>query len=338
MDTTTLLITIPLKSSHIEKIHAVSPGINIEMFPGTEPDEIPSDVLESTDILYTGRTLPDPEKMPRLKWIQFHYSGIDHAAGHPLLQRDGVQIYTASGAAAQQIAEFTLMAMLSLGHRLPQAITDQRSKTWSEKRFERFNPQELRLSTVGLIGYGSSGREIARLLKPLGARILTTKRDLMHLEETGFYFEGTGDPQADLPDRIYPPEAIGSMAALCDFLVLTAPLTSKTRGMIDEKVFDQMKPSAFLIDISRGGILDHRALLEALNGKKIAGAFLDVFPVEPIPQSSPLWTHPRVLLTPHIAWFSSSYIDQAIAVLIENLHRHFEGRPLLNKYDPRKEY
>jgi len=108
--------------------------------------------------------------------------------------------------------------------------------------------------------------------------------------------------------------------------------------MISETVFDRMKPTAYLIDISRGGILNHSALIEALNEEKIAGAFLDVFPVEPLPEGSPLWSHKKVLLTPHIAWFSSSYFDQATAVFIENLHRHFEGRPLLNKYDPQKEY
>lgn len=337
MDSASILITIPLEKKQLDKIQAVSPGIQIELYPDSDPEQIPEEVLQETDILYTGRTLPDPSRMPHLKWIQFHYAGIDHAAGHPLLQ-EKIDVCTASGAAAQQLAEFALMAMLALGHRLPRAFTDQQNRTWSDQRFERFNPIELRLSTVGLVGYGSSAREIARILKPLGTKILTTKRDLFQLEESGFRFNGTGDPQADLPDRIYPPEALGSMVELCDFLVLTAPLTSQTRGLISETVFNRMKPTAFLIDISRGGILDHSALIEALNEEKIAGAFLDVFPVEPLPEGSPLWSHEKVLLTPHIAWFSPSYFDQATAVFIENLHRHFEGRPLLNKYDPQKEY
>ncbi|MBN1266315.1 MAG: D-2-hydroxyacid dehydrogenase [Anaerolineales bacterium] len=337
MDTTTLLITIPLGKKQLDKIRAVSPGIHIEHFPVNDAAAIPETVLEQTDILFTGRTLPDPESLPSLKWIQFHYAGIDYATGHPLLQKQ-ITICTASGAATPQMAEFALMAMLALGHRLPHALVDQRQKSWTEHRFERFRPQELRFSTVGMIGYGSVARDIARLLKPLGTQILAVKRDLTKLEESGFSIEGTGDPHADFPTRIYPPEAVGSMASLCDFLVITAPLTTKTRGMIDEHVFNKMKPTSYLIDISRGGILDHGALIEALNEGKIAGAFLDVFPVEPLPLNSPLWTHEKVLLTPHIAWFSDSYIEQSVTILIENLHRHFEDRPLLNIYEPNQEY
>jgi len=337
MDTISVLVTIPLDKKQLDRIRAVSPRIRIEHYPGGEAAVIPEDVLEKTVVLFTGRTLPDPDSLPSLKLLQFHYAGIDHAADHPLLQKK-IDICTVSGAAAPQMAEYALMAMLALGHRLPRAYADQREKTWADQRFERFRPQELGRSTVGLYGYGSVAREIARLIKPFGSQILAVKRNLMNLEDNGYSIEGRGDPHADLPDRIYPPEAVGSMASLCDFLVLTAPLTARTRGQIDERVFDHMKPTAFLVDISRGGVLNHAALFDALNEGKIAGAFLDVFPVEPLPKSSPLWTHERVLLTPHVSWFSDSYSEQSTSVLIENLHRHFEDQPLLNRYNPQQEY
>jgi len=337
MDNSTLLITIPLDKKLLDKIRAVSPGLEILHYPGIDSATIPAAALERTDILYTGRTLFDPELLPSLKWIQFHYAGIDYANDHPMLQKD-IPFCTASGAAAPQMAEFALMAMLALGRRLPVALADQKEQSWAERRFDRFKPQELRFSTVGLVGYGSVAREIARILKPMGTEILSVKNDLMELDEKGFIFAGTGDPHAEFPKRIYPPEAVASMSSLCDYLVLTAPLTSKSRGMIGEQVFNKMKPSSYLIDISRGGILDHSALIEALNAGKIAGALLDVFPVEPLPENSPLWSHEKIILTPHIAWFSESYHEQSISILIENLHRHFEGRPLLNMYDPQKEY
>ena len=103
--------------------------------------------------------------------------------------------------------------------------------------------------------------------------------------------------------------------------------------MVDEAVFGAMKPEAYLIDISRGGVVDHGALVEALNEKRLAGAVLDVYPIEPLPESSPLWEMPNVILSPHISGSSSKYLERAIALFSENLQRYLSDRPLLNTFD-----
>lgn len=332
-----MLITLPFPEPLVERLRAVSPRLALHVRPARTGDELPRDLLPDIEILYTVRALPEPQAVPSLRWIQFHFAGIDHLDGHPLLSGD-VQITTLSGAAAPQMAEVALQSMLALGHRLPAILADPPRRRWSDDRYERYRPLELRDSTVGLVGYGSVAREIARLCRAFGAQILATKRDLMQLEDPGYVLEGLGDPQAELVDRLYPAQALPSMAAQCDFLVVTAPLTPETRGMIGRRVFAQMKPGAFLIDLSRGGIVDHGALIEALNEKQLAGALLDVYPVEPLPENSPLWEMPNVILTPHIAGASAHYFERAADLFAENLQRYLAGQPLLNRYQPRRGY
>lgn len=332
-----MLITLPFPEALVEHLRAVSPRLAVHVRPARTSEELPRDLLPDVEILYTLRALPEPQSVPSLRWVQFHIAGIDHIDGHPLLDSE-VQITTLSGAAAPQMAEVALLGLLALGHRLPAIQADSPRRRWSDDRYERYRPLELRGSTVGLVGYGSVAREIARLCRAFGANILATKRDLMQLQDPGYVPEGLGDPQAELVDRLYPSQALPSMAAQCDFLVVTAPLTPETRGMVGRRVLTQMKPGAFLVDLSRGGIVDHGALVEALNEKQIAGALLDVYPVEPLPENSPLWEMPNVLLTPHIAGASGQYFERAADLFAENLQRYLAGQPLLNLYQPRRGY
>jgi phosphoglycerate dehydrogenase-like enzyme len=139
--------------------------------------------------------------------------------------------------------------------------------------------------------------------------------------------------QGDFVTRLYPTEAIRSMVKECDFVIVTTPLTARTRGLISTEVFDSMKPGAFLVDISRGGIVDQSALYSALKDHKIAGAALDVFPEEPLPEASPLWKMANVIITPHISGITPHYDERAVTLFIENLKRHLAGQPLLNLID-----
>lgn len=124
----------------------------------------------------------------------------------------------------------------------------------------------------------------------------------------------------------------------CDFVIVTVPLTDETRGMVEAEVLSACKPNAYLIDISRGGIVDHPALIKALNEHKLAGAALDVFPEEPLPKKSPLWEMPNVIITPHIAGASAHYDERAMALFAENLSRYVSDQPLLNVFDLKKGY
>lgn len=332
-----VIITVDLPDRLLDRLRSVSPDLKIKLYPTGEASEIPEEPLAEMEILYTRRALPEPEQVPNLRWIQFHWSGIDPFVEHGLL-RSEVMVTTLSGAAVPQMAEFALTMMMAAGHHVPEMIEHRKSKNWAEDRFTRFRPLELRGNTVGIVGYGSIGREIARLCVAFGARVLVAKRDLKLLEQRGYQLEGLGDPQAELPTRIYPPQALASMASECDFLVITVPLTPETRGLVGEQVLKRMKPTAYLVDVSRGGVLDHGALVEALGSGWIAGAALDVYPVEPLPQGSPLWELPNLILSPHVAGTSGLYLDRATELFAENLRRYVANEPLLNRYDPKLGY
>jgi phosphoglycerate dehydrogenase-like enzyme len=332
-----ILTTVSIPDTDIERIQAVSPRIELHVHPTRDFGVVPEELLDSVEILYTMYTLPEPDQVPSLRWIQAHSTGVDQFHGHSLLDAD-VIVTTMSGSSAPQMAEFALMCVLALGHRLPQIMGSSAEERWAEGRYSRFEPQELFDSTVGILGYGSIGREAARLFSAFGATVLATKRDLKKIADEGYKLEGLGDPGADLPDRLYPPEATRSMVALCDYVVIALPLTSKTQGAVNADVIKAMKPGSFIVDVSRGKVLDHGALIEALNSGHLAGAALDVYPVEPLPESSPLWEMKNVILSPHIAGSTPQYFTRAIDLFTLNLGHYLADRPLLNRYDPAQGY
>lgn len=329
-----VLITLPLSDEIIEQIRSISPRLNIRIIRAQRADEIPLDVWPTVEILYTSRVTPDIDVAPNLRWIQFHWAGINHVADAPILYQPGIKATTMSGGASTQVAEYILMMLLALGHRLPEMIDFQRRSEWPKDRWERFSPIELRGSTVGIIGYGSIGRQVARLLLPFGAQVLAVKRDAMHPEDSGFTPQGFGDLHGDFVHRLYPPSALPSMVKLCDFLVIATPLTKNTRHLINADIFAAMKPSAYLVDISRGGVVDHIALINAIKEHHLAGAALDVFPEEPLPADSPLWKLPNVLITPHISGNTPHYDQRAAELFAENLRRYLAGEELLNLFNP----
>lgn len=337
-DIVEVLITLPFQDRLVEQLRNVSTRLKITTVPARKPEDIPADVWSKVEVLYTNRVLPEPEQAPRLAWIQFHWAGVDHALSASIIRRPGLMITTLSGASASQMAEHTLTMLLALGHHLLDALAYQRRAEWPSGRWERFSPLELRGSTVGIVGYGSVGRQIARLLQAFGATVLATKRDAMHPEDTGYIPEGMGDPAGDFVNRLYPAQALHSMLKECDFVVVTVPLTQETRGLLGAEALACLKPTAYLVDISRGGVVDHNALIPLLREHKIAGAALDVFPTEPLPADSPLWKLPNVILTPHVAGFSPHYDERAAMLFAENLHRYLANLPLYNRLNLEKEY
>jgi len=328
-----VLITVTFPDDLVEPLRQLSPKLRITTLPARSADEISPEVWGRTEILYTDRILPESSAVPNLRWIQFHYAGIDHVAGNPLLARPDVAITTLSGAAALQVAEHTILMLLALGHKIPELQSFQSKAEWPKDRWERFKPIELRGSTVGIVGYGSIGREVARLLQPFGVKILAAKRDLMHPEDNGYMPAGMGDPGGDLFTRLYPITALKSMVKNCDFVVVCVPLTDETRNLMGEPELAAMPNRTFLVDVSRGGVINPQALYDALRDKKIAGAALDVFPEEPLPPNSPFWKLPNVLISPHISGISSHYASRAVALFTDNLSRYLAGMELLNLYN-----
>jgi phosphoglycerate dehydrogenase-like enzyme len=333
-----VLITLAFTDELMKQISEVSPRLEVEKIVARNADEISDDVWKRVEVLYTNRVLPKPEQAPRLRWVQFHWAGLDHALEEPILQREGMSITSMSGASASQMAEHAVMMMLALGHHLLEVFAHQKRAEWPSGRWNLFSPHELRGSTVGIIGYGSIGRQIARVLQIFGATVLATKRDVLHPEDNGYILEGLGDPGGDLVNRLYPPQALSSMLKECDYVVVALPHTTATLGLLGAKELSAFKPGAYLVDISRGEIVDHNALIPLLREHKIAGAALDVFPVEPLPADSPLWKLPNVILTPHIAGFSPHYDERAVDLFTQNVHRYLEELPLYNRLDLTLEY
>jgi len=333
-----VLITLPFADHLVNRLSEISPRLKITIHKARKPDEIPADLWARVEVLYTNLVLPTPEQAPRLRWIQFHWAGVDHALNEPLMRKPDLVATTLSGAAASQVAEHVLMMLLALGHHLPDMLAAQKKAEWPRDRWERFSPLELRGCVVGIVGYGSIGRQVARLLQPFGAQVLATKRDARHPEDEGYTPDWMGDPGGDLAHRIYPVEALKSMFRECDFVVITLPKTPKTVKLIKAEELAALKPGAYLIDVSRGGILDHAALIPALKEHRLAGAALDVFPEEPLPSDSPLWKLPNVILTPHISGNTPHYDQRAAELFSENLQRYLAGLPLYNPIDLERGY
>src|SRR5690606_22735260 len=241
-----------------------------------------------------------------------------------------LQVTNSSGVAISQMGEYVIMMLLNLGHKIPQMIQAQREKRWVEDKHVSLVPKELRGSTVGIVGYGSIGREVARQLYAYGATVLASKRDVMHPEDTGYTPEGLGDPRGNYFHRLYPNEGLRGMLKDCDFVVLTLPRTRDTECLFNKEMFDAMKPGAYFINVSRGQLVDEGALIDSLNSGHLAGAALDVFTDEPLPADSPLWTQPNLIITPHISAYSTNMMNQVVDLFFENLKRYLKEESLFN--------
>jgi phosphoglycerate dehydrogenase-like enzyme len=333
-----VLITVQFAPELVEKIASVSPRLVVTTIEADLPGDVPEENWLETDILYTHKVLPDPDQAPDLKWIQFHRAGNEAFMDAPILRKPGLEAASMSGASAPQVAEYVLEMILALGHRLPQVIEHQKRKDWPQDRGVIFQPKELNQSTVGIVGYGSIGRQAAKLLTAFGARVLATKKDARRPADDGYRHAGVGDPAGDFLQRLYPAEALNSMLKECDFVVVCVPLTDDTQGLIGEQQLEKMNPSAYLVDVSRGGVVKHADLLSALSEGKIGGAALDVYPEEPLPEDSPLWKMPNVILTPHIAGVSREYNSRAVDLFVANLERYLDKKQLLNRIDLQRGY
>ena len=334
-----ILSAISLSESQVEKIKAVDPRIEVHWYGRKDATRIPLEMWREAEILLTsGTPLPPPEQAPALKWIQLNFAGVEEDFRQDVHLREGVQLTSASGTMVSQMGEYVMMALLMLGHKAPEMLRYQQQKIWPDHRIEKLEPIELRGSTVGIVGYGSIGREVARLLYSYGAKVLATKRDVMHPEDDGYVPEGLGDPHGNYFHRLYPNEALNAMLKECDFVVVSPPLTPETRQLMSTEQFAVMKTGAFLVNVSRGPVVDTNALIEATKSGKLGGAVLDVFEEEPLPADSPLWDAPNVIITPHIAGISKKSMDALVELFVINIGRYLKGQELHNLIDPENGY
>jgi phosphoglycerate dehydrogenase-like enzyme len=277
-------------------------------------------LLQEAEIYFGIRVLPDlVARSPKLQWVQLVAHGIDHIHGD--IMNGGVTVTTGRSSYAPIIAEHVLLLMLMLVRQAPRFMAHQQ-----ERRWERLYPGELQGRTVGLVGLGSIGMAVARAARGFGMKVMATRRTA-----------AAGEVFPDV-DEVVPPGSLNYLLQHSDFVVLCVPLTQETRGIIGREELRAMKPTAYLINVARGGVVEDAILAEALGEGWIAGAGLDVFDKEPLPADSPLWSTPNTIVTPHMAGLSGRFVERATSLFCENLGRYIRGEPLLNVLDLKRGY
>ena len=253
-------------------------------------------------------------RAPRLEWIHSFSAGVDRVAT-PAVRARGLMVTNARGVCSRPIAEYVVMMCLAIARRLPQLLELQRERTWQPLR-----GRELGGMTVGIVGYGSIGSEIARLLEPFGAAVLATRRR----PERG---------AAEANVELLATDRLSELLNRSDVVVVAAPLTEETAGLIGAPQLREMPETGWLINIARGRLIDELALRRALEAGWIGGAVLDVFTEEPLTSDSPLYGTPNLILTPHTSWSSDRVVERSVSLFVENLRRFAEGKPLENLVD-----
>jgi len=281
-----------------------NPGV-FEIDCITPPEEIarPLDAARVCDAEVLFCTIPPTNlvDLKALKWVQIASTGYSQLFGHNLPAR-GIKATNASGCFDGPIGEWTMAMMVNLARDLRQMIRNQEARVWDRSAmFQR----ELRGLTVGLWGYGGIGREVARLSKQMGLRVHALDR-YSGPRLTVYTVPDTGDLQGVLPDRVFKPGEEQEFLSGLDFLVIAMPMTKSTEGLIGERELQALPRTAFVLNPSRGPIIQEGALLRALQEKWIAGAALDTHYKYPMPPDHPLWAFPNVIFTPHISGSSLS--------------------------------
>lgn len=238
---------------------------------------------------------------PNLSWVQSIGTGVDNMLGHPALAAH-VTVTNVRGVHGAQMSEAAIGAMLALARDLPRALANQRAARW-----ERYAPRRIAGDTVAIVGLGAIASALAPRLRALGLTVVGVS--------------ATAGPR-DGFDRVEARDDLARVVAGVDWLVLLTPYTSETHHLIDAQILSAMRPSAYLINLARGGVVDEAALLAALDAGQLAGAALDVFADEPLPPDSPFWSHGKVIVTPHIGGFHAAYPDDVLAVVADNLMRY----------------
>lgn len=329
-----ILATRPLTAKQVESLRNLSPRVQLEhrMLAPSQP--VAQVLKPDTEVLLATFPPRSAAEFPGLRWFQSSSAGIDRVVPTPLWQ-SAVRITTTSGLHAITVGEYTLGMMIALARDFRGFLTCQRQACWPQQPppYEQFPGRDLRGATVLVVGYGSIGRQVARLAGALGMRVIALKRDPSLRPDRGFVFAGTGDPAGELPERIVGPDQLLAVLPEADFVVLAAPFTAATRHLLGAREFGAMRRDAILINVARGELVDEDAMQAALAEKRIAAAGLDVFAAEPLPPESPLWRLDNVIISPHVAGCSPRYDDYVFEIFAANLRRYLAGEPLWNEVD-----
>jgi phosphoglycerate dehydrogenase-like enzyme len=345
-----ILITSWLEDEHVERIRECAPWAEVVHEPSLlrparyAADHKGRDVVRDEagearwrDHLARATILFDfdqthlddlPEAAPRVRWIQATSAGIGHFVqrmGYAARMPDTV-FTTASGVHARPLAEFALMCMLGHVRGLLPTLAAQRRRHW-----ERFAGTDLEGRTAVMVGYGAIGREIGRMAAAFGLHVVGVRRSV-----------GNGaadaDPEVGHTHEVYAQDALAALLPRADFLILAAPHTPETDGMIGAAELAALPPGAALVNVGRGALVDEPALVAALEDGTLGAAYLDVFAEEPLPADSPLWGLPNVLVSPHSGSTSDRENRRITELFCDNLRHYREGRGLRNVLEPERLY
>lgn len=316
MSALNILVLNNLADRHKDAITAVMPGITV-----TVTDlEHAGEYIAATDILVTwGWTDIRPLYLaaPRLKWVHALSAGVESLT-FPEIQASDTLLTNSKGIHGIPVSEHVFAMMLAFTRGLNLLIRQQQAVIWN-----RVPTDEIHEKTIGIVGLGSIGREIAKKAKGLGMEVVATKQEMT----TEIFV-----------DKLYKPEELHEMLGVSDFVVSAVPLTDKTSGLFTLEEFRAMKPTAYFFNIARGSVVREADLAIALQLGVIKGAGLDVFENEPLPADSPLWAMDNVIVTPHLAAISPYYLDRAVKLFVDNLVRYTQNREMFNIIDKAKGY
>ncbi|KAJ5421325.1 D-isomer specific 2-hydroxyacid dehydrogenase NAD-binding [Penicillium cf. griseofulvum] len=314
---------------------------------------VPSELYQTATVLVTFADLPDLKDSKNLKLIHTFSAGVDHLLKHPILQESDIPITTSSGIHGPPIAEWTVMNWLVSSRKHSLSYEAQKSHVWEDKAPYTEGIHDQVGKKVGILGYGSIGRQIARVSNALGMTVHAYTANPRPTPEsrrdTGYIVPGTGDPDGSIPaswhhgaDR----ESIHSFLSLgLDHLVISLPLTPQTTRLLGAEEFAILSDNShhhaskpYVTNISRGKVIDQKALVDALNSGVLGGAALDVTDPEPLPKDDPLWDASNVQISPHVSGLGMEYFPRSLDILKLNLVRISRGEPLINAYVRGKGY
>ncbi len=309
MTSVLIILTLPeqVRKRYYDHLRITCPELTVTLVdhPGKADP-----FIASADVLLTfGAQIADYadglfRKAAKLKWIQALGTGVDNLADQPALSPE-VVITNLHGIHGPAMSEAALLAMLALGRDLPRSVRNQDRHQW-----ERWPGRLVNGRTVGIFGVGAIAADLAPKCKALGMRVVgitSNKRKVPNFDE------------------VYGRNELVEAVRGIDFFVILTPYSAETRGIVGAEVLAAMKPRSYLINLARGGVVDEDALAEALRAGRIAGAALDVFIKEPLPETHPLWEFKNVIITPHLGGFHDTYVDDALPIIEANMRRFLAG-------------
>ena len=305
--------TLRARFPHVEFIHATTAA---ERALGlADCDAAYTWILNSSEL----------DRAPKLRWVHTSAVAVETLCLHDLFAR-GVVVSNTRGVQAVPIAEHVMAVVLAFAKQLPAVLEHQRHAHWAQHEFVGLHlPWLLRGRTLGLIGVGTIGVEIAARAKAFGMRVVAVRRRIAHDDITRV-------------DVTFGPEQLGEMLGQCHVLVVAAPLTPYTSGMLGAREFGQLPRGALVVNVGRAKIIDTDALIAALHSGHLGGASLDVFPQEPLPSDHPLWSCPNVLLSPHTSGFRAGHWEEVVELFADNLERWERGDELRFQVQPELGY